>query len=189
MKECVCRPGYTGPKCGLGGPAGSSTVVIAVSVVAAVLVLLAIILVIIFLKRRRSRKRNQSNNGHVEMASRPQPNDYIGVNDGNRLSGSAGSLLKAENFEPTGKEFPRELLHVMGQLGAGSFATVHKAEADGIRKKGIMETVAVKMLKSKYMKHAHSLCVPIKQGLTINKLCGMCSYIGYTKRLKACVMK
>ena len=83
------------------------------------------------------------------MFLQSRSNDYIGIRDGNRWSGSKGSLLKAENFEPTGKEFPRELLHVMGELGAGSFANVHKAEADGIIKKGIMTTVAVKMLKSK----------------------------------------
>ena len=36
---------------------------------------------------------------------------------------------------------------MMEQLGAGSFAIVNRAVADGIIKKGIMTTVAVKMLK------------------------------------------
>ncbi|XP_071806709.1 uncharacterized protein [Asterias amurensis] len=145
--KCDCVDGATGVRCQML-PAASSTVVIIVSVVAVILVLLVIILVIILLKKHRSRKRNQTNNGHVEMAPRSRSNDYIGVRDDNRWSGLTGSLLKAENFEPTGKEFPRELLHVMGELGAGSFANVHKAEADGIIKKGIMTTVAVKMLKT-----------------------------------------
>ncbi|XP_065213562.1 vascular endothelial growth factor receptor 1-like [Planococcus citri] len=50
--------------------------------------------------------------------------------------------------------FPRKKLEFGGVLGSGSFGVVHKAEADGIRVKGLKTTVAVKMAK-----HGDELCL------------------------------
>jgi len=46
-------------------------------------------------------------------------------------------------------EFPRSLLSLGCSLGEGAFGKVVRAEAQGILKKGVTTTVAVKMLKGK----------------------------------------
>lgn len=67
----------------------------------------------------------------------PNDNDYIYIN--------------FKNFEYDSKwEFPRENLELGKELGSGAFGMVVQATAYGIDKPGVLQQVAVKMLKEKH---------------------------------------
>ncbi|XP_022101392.1 proto-oncogene tyrosine-protein kinase receptor Ret-like isoform X2 [Acanthaster planci] len=147
---CDCVAGFMGARC---QDAATNITVIVIVVVLVVIILLLVVIVALLLLRRRlamKRRRKSGVGGELELGNRNvrRSNDYIGVDNGKEPP--VARRPNSMTYEPDGKpkEFPRERLHVMEQLGAGSFATVHRAEADGIVKKGVMTTVAVKMLKT-----------------------------------------
>ncbi|XP_038065545.1 fibroblast growth factor receptor 2-like [Patiria miniata] len=149
-RTCNCVPYHQGMNCEIGPP---PDVTIIITVVAVVVILLVLMVVVLLLVRRRlATKRLRRNSGHEELAlgdrNVKRSNAYLGFSDEDKPP--VARRPNELNYEPGSKpkEFPREWLHVMEQLGAGSFATVHRAEADGIIKKGTMTTVAVKMLKT-----------------------------------------
>ncbi|XP_038066020.1 proto-oncogene tyrosine-protein kinase receptor Ret-like isoform X2 [Patiria miniata] len=141
--NCSCSAGFSGGDC-QNAIANTTTinVVVVIVVVVVVLIVVLVIVVVCFVKRSR-RKRRGSRLSAVdrgcgqELIQKKLSNVYL------------IDTLQASTSKLNGpaKEFPRDKLHILGQLGSGSFAVVYKAEAEGIIRRGTNTTVAVKMLK------------------------------------------
>ncbi|XP_030612627.1 receptor-type tyrosine-protein kinase FLT3-like isoform X2 [Archocentrus centrarchus] len=97
------------------------------------LVIVSIVLMY-FVKKKKPQYQPQLQ--MIQMTG-PSDNDYIYIN--------------FKDFEYDRKwEFPRENLELGKELGSGAFGMVVQATAHGIRKPGISQQVAVKMLKEKH---------------------------------------
>ncbi|KAM6971586.1 receptor-type tyrosine-protein kinase FLT3-like [Tautogolabrus adspersus] len=106
--------------------------------VGSVLLLVALVIVIAvltyFVKKKKPQYQPQL---QIIQTIGPNDNDYIYIN--------------FKDFEYNQKwEFPRENLELGKELGSGAFGMVVHATAYGIRKPGVSQQVAVKMLKEKH---------------------------------------
>ncbi|XP_022101409.1 fibroblast growth factor receptor-like isoform X2 [Acanthaster planci] len=135
MHNCTCQNGATGNNCqNLPQSTNITTIIIVVVVVVVVLIVVLIVVVVCIVRRARPRRSGDESSTAEkgrgqELTEKKKTNDYV------KRPGARS------------KEFPRDKLHIFGQLGSGSFAVVYKAEAEGIVRKGTNTTVAVKMLK------------------------------------------
>ncbi|XP_071806715.1 tyrosine kinase receptor Cad96Ca-like isoform X1 [Asterias amurensis] len=133
--NCQCDAGLSGKNCQSGSPTtDTTTIAIAVSVGVVFLLLLIAIALVCYVRRSRAGRNGtpqQAENGReMKTQKHRQANTY-------------------RNPPTTGNksEFPRDMLHLFGIIGSGSFAVVYKAEAEGLVHRGVNTTVAVKMLK------------------------------------------
>ncbi|XP_038064852.1 muscle, skeletal receptor tyrosine protein kinase-like [Patiria miniata] len=139
MYNCTCQNGATGNNC-QNAHSNTKTIIIVVLVVVVIVVL--VIVVVCFVKRSRRKRR-----GSLPSAvDRGRGQELIQKKLSNIYWIDTHQASTSE-FNGPSKEFPRDKLHILGQLGSGSFAVVYKAEAEGITRRGTNTTVAVKMLK------------------------------------------
>ncbi|XP_067341837.1 receptor-type tyrosine-protein kinase FLT3 isoform X1 [Channa argus] len=112
-----------------------STVVLRIGSFLLLLALAVVSMVLIyFIKKKKPQYQPQLQ--MIQMVG-PNDNDYIYIN--------------FKDFEYDRKwEFPRENLELGEELGSGAFGMVVQATAYGIHKPGVLQQVAVKMLKEKH---------------------------------------
>ncbi|KAK2859471.1 hypothetical protein Q5P01_004091 [Channa striata] len=100
------------------------------------LLALAVVVVILFYFIKKKKPQYQPQLQMIQMVG-PSDNDYIYIN--------------FKDFEYDQKwEFPRENLELGKELGSGAFGMVVQATAYGINMPGVLQQVAVKMLKEKH---------------------------------------
>ncbi|XP_038064851.1 muscle, skeletal receptor tyrosine protein kinase-like [Patiria miniata] len=141
MYNCTCQNGATGNNC-QNAHSNTTTIIIIVVGLVVVLIVVLVIVVVCFVKRSRRKRRGSlpsavDRGRGQELIQKKLSNIYWIDN----------RQTSTSEFNGSSKEFPRDKLHILGQLGSGSFAVVYKAEAEGIIRRGTNTTVAVKMLK------------------------------------------
>ncbi|XP_038064856.1 tyrosine kinase receptor Cad96Ca-like [Patiria miniata] len=140
--DCMCQNGATGNNCQNANANTTTINTVVVIVVVVVLIVVLVIVVVCFVKRSRRRRRG----GRPSAVDRGRGQELIQKKLSN-VYWIDTLQASASEFSGPAKEFPRDKLHILGQLGSGSFAVVYKAEAEGIIRRGTNTTVAVKMLK------------------------------------------
>ncbi|XP_038065532.1 fibroblast growth factor receptor-like isoform X3 [Patiria miniata] len=140
--DCTCQNGATGNNCQNAANSSTTTIIIVVVVVVVVLIVVLVIVVVCIVKRSRRKRRggrpSAVEGGHGQELTKKKKSNVYGID--NRQASTSESNVPS-------KEFPRDKLHMFGQIGSGSFAVVYKAKAEGIVRRGTNTTVAVKMLK------------------------------------------
>ncbi|XP_026035324.1 receptor-type tyrosine-protein kinase FLT3 isoform X1 [Astatotilapia calliptera] len=123
------------PQPSIGKPPEKNSFLLTVCVVLALALTLAIMVLTYFVKKKQ-KPQYQPQLQMIQMTG-PSDNDYIYIN--------------FKDFEYDRKwEFPRENLELGKELGSGAFGMVVQATAYGIKKPGVSQKVAVKMLKEKH---------------------------------------
>ncbi|KAL4001027.1 serine/threonine-protein kinase/endoribonuclease IRE1 [Sarotherodon galilaeus] len=123
------------PQSSIGKPPEDNSFLLKVCVVLLLALIVAIMALTYFIKKKQ-KPQYQPQLQMIQMTG-PSDNDYIYIN--------------FKDFEYDRKwEFPRENLELGKELGSGAFGMVVQATAYGIKKPGVSQKVAVKMLKEKH---------------------------------------
>ncbi|XP_037613488.1 receptor-type tyrosine-protein kinase FLT3 isoform X1 [Sebastes umbrosus] len=136
-RDSICYPLHTTPEASKGAQNtddGSLMVLRAGSML--LLLALAVVIVVLMYFVKKKKPQYQPQLQIIQMVG-PNDNDYIYIN-----FKDFGYDLKWE--------FPRENLELGQELGSGAFGMVVQATAYGIKKPGVSQQVAVKMLKEKH---------------------------------------
>ncbi|XP_038064848.1 fibroblast growth factor receptor 3-like [Patiria miniata] len=138
---CMCENGTSGNNCQNANSNTMPIIIVVVIVVVFLIVGLVIVMVSLFKRSRRKRR-----GGRPSAVDSGRGQELI-ENKKSNVYWIDTLQASTSEFSGPAKEFPRDKLHILGQLGSGSFAVVYKAEAEGIIRRGTNTTVAVKMLK------------------------------------------